>query len=204
MSLAQTVQVAEQDREDAIARELDQEFSDVSIGPEDVAHTSVAPGRYAEGTRFDFDDFDGYSFPKFIANVAGAEAIAHDSGLAARIHFVGRRPDTPAVLAAADALVLPSAWEGMPNVVLEAMATGLPVVASRVEGVEELLGPSADDQVVPFGDDRRLIECLGRLLDDEALSARLGEANRRRVAERFGIEGVVAQYQRLWRELAAR
>ena len=58
----------------------------------------------------------------------------------------------------ADLLVLPSAWEGMPNVVLEAMASRLPVVASDVEGVRELLGPAAERQTVRYGDTQVLID----------------------------------------------
>ena len=63
-----------------------------------------------------------------------------DAGIAQRVHFAGWRADIPAILAASSLLVLTSAWEGMPNVVLEAMASGLPVVATQAEGVGELLG----------------------------------------------------------------
>ena len=62
-----------------------------------------------------------------------------ECGLRSRFHLVGRRNDIPRLMKAADCLVLPSYWEGMPNVVLEAMAAGLPVVATRVEGSTELL-----------------------------------------------------------------
>ncbi len=64
-------------------------------------------------------------------------------GISDRVHFAGFRADVPAILAASDVLVLPSRWEGMPNVVLEAMAAARPVVATDVEGVSELLGPGA-------------------------------------------------------------
>ena len=75
--------------------------------------------------------------------------------------FLGYRPDVPAILAASELLVLPSRWEGMPNVVLEAMAAGKPVVATDVEGVAEALGPDAAEQIVPL-DDRRCV-CHGSL-----------------------------------------
>ncbi len=74
----------------------------------------------------------------------GPERMALERFCAARtpgrVHFLGTRADVPEILAAADLLVLPSRWEGMPNVVLEAMAAGLPVVATDVEGVREALG----------------------------------------------------------------
>ncbi len=66
------------------------------------------------------------------------EWVAH-RGLGHRIRIAGWRPDVPELLKAADLLVLPSLWEGMPNIVLEAMAAGLPVVVSRVEGTDELI-----------------------------------------------------------------
>ena len=68
------------------------------------------------------------------------EAQCRGLGIGDRVHFAGWRPDVAEILAASRLLVLPSAWEGMPNVVLEAMAAGLPVVATDVEGVRELLG----------------------------------------------------------------
>ena len=80
------------------------------------------------------------------------------AGIAERVHFAGWRTDVPEILAASSLLVLPSAWEGMPNVVLEAMASRLPVVATDVEGVRELLGPAAARQTVRYGDTKALID----------------------------------------------
>ena len=94
------------------------------------------------------------------------EAAAKAAGIADRVHFAGWRPDVPEILAASSLLVLPSLWEGMPNVVLEAMASRLPVVASDVEGVRELLGPNAARQTVAHGDSRAA--CRG----DRRLDAR--------------------------------
>jgi starch synthase (maltosyl-transferring) len=117
------------------------------------------------------------------------------------VRFAGWRADIPAILAASASLVLPSQWEGMPNVVLEAMASRLPVVASDVEGVRELLGEGAKVQTVRFGDGRALAERLLRVLSDAQLAAELGAANRRRVAESFGIDRMVAAYGDLWESL---
>ena len=71
---------------------------------------------------------------------ASLEVAVQTAGVGDRVFFAGWRPDVHEILAASNLLVLPSAWEGMPNVVLEAMATRLPVIASDVEGVRELLG----------------------------------------------------------------
>ena len=61
-----------------------------------------------------------------------------------RVHLTGWQNNVPGILAASDLVVLPSRWEGMPNAVLEAMASGRPVLAADVEGVRELLGDNAD------------------------------------------------------------
>ncbi len=121
--------------------------------------------------------------------------------VADRIHFAGWRADVPEILAASHLLVLPSRWEGMPNVVLEAMATGLPVVATRVEGIEEVLGPTCQDQTISYGDPVSLGERLQRILGDPVLAARLGQQNQRRIREHFNINRMVHAYQHLWSEL---
>jgi glycosyltransferase involved in cell wall biosynthesis len=93
-------------------------------------------------------------------------------------------------LAASDVFVLPSRHEGFAVTPLEAMACGRPVVASDAPGVADLLagGEQAGGVVVPRGDPGALATALGRLLDDRALAARLGEAARRRAVERFSPE----------------
>lgn len=115
-----------------------------------------------------------------------------------RIHLLGWRSDVPALLARSQALVLPSAWEGMPNVVLEAMASSLPVVATEAEGVVELLGPDHHEQTVAHRDTDALVSKLLRLTSDPALSQRLGRQNRLRAESHFPIDRMVAAYQDLW------
>jgi len=132
------------------------------------------------------------------------EAMARQGGIAGRVHFAGWRPDVPQILAASRVLVLPSRWEGMPNVVLQAMATGLPVLATDVEGVPELLGPAAGPQTVPYGDTPAWTARLTELLSTAGLAAELGARNRLRAAEEFSVERMVAAYQSLWQSLARR
>jgi glycosyltransferase involved in cell wall biosynthesis len=126
------------------------------------------------------------------------ESQAHRLGIASRVHFTGPRADIPGLLAAVNGLVLPSRWEGMPNVVLEAMASGKPVVATNVEGVAELLGPENAGQIVPAGDAQAFCEALVNLLGQPARAAELGRQNSRRIAEHFTLERMVAAYERLF------
>jgi len=133
---------------------------------------------------------------------ATLEELARQRGIGPRVYFVGWREDVAAILKASDVLVLPSAWEGMPNVVLEAMAARRPVVATDVEGVRELLGPAAESQVVPPGDAESFSCKLVALADDAMLASQLGEANRRRVEEQFSLSAMLAAYQDVYERLA--
>ena len=132
------------------------------------------------------------------------EALARQTGLSDRVHFAGWRSDVPGILRNSNLLVLPSRWEGMPNVVLEAMGCRLPVVASDVEGVGELLGPAGRQQIAPQGDIGALAERIISIASNPALSESLGEANRRRVEERFSLEAMVDAYSDLLHRLANR
>jgi glycosyltransferase involved in cell wall biosynthesis len=113
------------------------------------------------------------------------ERQASQLGVRDRVRFLGRRDDVPALLAAADALVLPSWQEGLPLVVLEAMAAGVPVVATSVGGTPEAVVDGETGLLVPPRDVPALTAAIDTLLDDPERARRLGEAGRRRVRERF-------------------
>ncbi len=121
--------------------------------------------------------------------------------LGRRVHLAGWRADVPEILAASSLLVLSSRWEGMPNVVLEAMAAGVPVVATDVEGVRELLGPTADWQTAPPDDPEQFAQKIMAILAQPDLAERLAAANRRRAQAEFNIEKMVQRYQQLWESL---
>ncbi len=106
-------------------------------------------------------------------------------GVGDRVELLGERADVPELLAAADAFVLPSLSEGMPISVLEAMAAGLPVVASDVGGVGELVRDGETGALVAAGDSAALADALARLASDPAAPARQGQAGRRRVETEF-------------------
>ncbi|WP_435021049.1 glycosyltransferase [Tundrisphaera sp. TA3] len=115
-----------------------------------------------------------------------------------RVHWLGRRDDVPGLLRSADLLVLPSLWEGMPNAVLEAMAAGRAVVATAVEGSEELVRPGRTGWLVPSGEAGPLAEALLDAASDRDRLARYGRAGRARIEAEFDPGRVVAAYERLW------
>jgi glycosyltransferase involved in cell wall biosynthesis len=113
------------------------------------------------------------------------EEQARRLGVDDRVRFLGRRDDVPALLAAADVLVLPSSIEGLPLVVLEAMASGVPVVATAVGGTPEAVTDGETGLLVPPGDARALAGALEGTLEDPGYARRLGEAGRRRARACF-------------------
>ncbi len=131
------------------------------------------------------------------------EVQAKSLGIAERVHFAGWREDVPAILASCDLLVLPSRWEGMPNALLEAMATGLPVVAANVAGVAEILGNLAEDQAVTVADIPGFQRKIVGILQDPRRAEQLGQYNRQRVAESFSLMAMVKAYERLYESLTA-
>ena len=132
------------------------------------------------------------------------EALTRKLKLDQRIRFSGWRRDVPSILKASEMLLLPSRWEGMPNVVLEAMACRLPVVAMDVEGVGELLGPNRGEQTAPAGNFQVFADKALAIASSAELRARLGAENRLRVEQSFTIEAMIAAYAALFDELAGR
>lgn len=127
------------------------------------------------------------------------ERQAERLGLSGRIVFRGwlGRDELPATYRSADIFVFPSRDEGMPNVVLEAMAAGLAVLASRIAGNRDLVVEEETGLMVERDDVAALAAALVRLAGDAALRRRLGEAGRRRVVEGFSWSAVAAAYRDL-------
>ena len=127
-----------------------------------------------------------------------------DAGLSERIHLAGWRGDIPNFLRAACCLALPSLWEGMPNVVLEAMAAGLPVIATRVEGTAETVIDGETGLLVDPASASALESALQAVLRDPQRGHRMGLAGRRRVESDFSWDAVVARYEAVYRRVLAR
>ncbi len=139
-----------------------------------------------------------------LSTVGELRAYAERVGVADRVSFEGFRGDVPALLRELDLLVLPSFWEGFGLVLLEAMAAGRPVVATRVGPIPEVVMDGETGLLVEPGNAAALAEAIVRVLTDAALSERLGRAGRSRAAEHFGIVRMVAETEALYEDLLAR
>ena len=130
------------------------------------------------------------------------KAVAASSLLHGRVKFLGAVADIAPALNAMDVFVLPSLAEGMSNTLLEAMAAGLPVIATRVGGNPELIEDGRCGWLFPPGDVSDLAARLDRLAFDADLRSAFGQAARARAVSRFSLEGMVARYGHLYMELA--
>lgn len=126
------------------------------------------------------------------------EALARELEISGTVQFLGEREDVADLLTSADLFVLPSLFEGLPLVILEAMALGLPVVATRIGGTLEALGADYP-WLVGAGAVGELADMLSSALTDAAMRARLGERNERRYATRFGAERMASETAALYR-----
>lgn len=120
-----------------------------------------------------------------------------------RVRLLGHREDVPDLLLASDLYVSTSDWEGMSLAVLEAMAAGLAIVATDVEGMAALLGDDAGERV-PIGDAGALDAAIGRLADDEPERLRRGSVARAHVQRTFGQQGLMRQLAGVLNEAAGR
>ncbi len=128
------------------------------------------------------------------------ERLAGEAGEG--VVFLGNRTDVPRVLRALDVLVLCSRNEGISNTILEAMASGLPVVATEVGGNPELVVPGVTGELVSPGAAEEVSDRLLRYARNRALAAAHGEAGRERVLKCFSIGTMVAGYERVWFRVA--
>jgi glycosyltransferase involved in cell wall biosynthesis len=131
------------------------------------------------------------------------EQVAHDLGIARSTYFVGYQEDVAGYYRLFDAFLLPSVNEGTPVSAIEALASGTPVVATRVGGVPDVVTDGVDGFLVEPGDPDAAADRLAELARDPELRARLGEAGSANARERYSVERLVDDVDRLYRELLA-
>lgn len=125
-------------------------------------------------------------------------------GLADRVCLLGDRKDVPEILAECDVFALSSVAEGIPLTLLEAMAAGLPIVATRVGGVGEVVADGVTGTLVEPGKPGVLARALRSYVEDASRRGQHGDAGRQRVEQRFSLSAMLAGYTSLYDEVLAR
>jgi len=130
-----------------------------------------------------------------------ALALLDRAGVAEKAWLPGERGDIPEILRGLDCFVLPSLAEGISNTLLEAMASGLPVIATEVGGNRELVESGRTGELVPAADSEALARRIVAYLRDPGLARATGRAGRQRIERQFTLEAMVQNYQRLYDRL---
>ncbi len=164
-----------------------------------VALLRARTGRHrgARGRRRFSDDAGGGS------HRAALEALRAELGLGVRVRFVPHRRDVPAVMHAADVVVIPSHWEPFGLVVVEALACGRPVVAARAGAIPELVDDGVSGVLVPVRDPTALADAIERLWREPELRRRLGQRAREEVRARFTERRMADELGRLYEDVVA-
>ncbi|MCK4825937.1 glycosyltransferase, partial [bacterium] len=137
---------------------------------------------------------DGPELP-FVRNTA------KDLGVKEKVIFPGMRSDIPKCLSLVDIYVQPSKFEGVPNAVLEAMAAGLPVIATNVGGVPEIVEDGRTGILVEVDDETTLAQSIDLLIEDSGKRRKMGLFGRKRVVFRFSIQKMVSEYEKLYEQI---
>ena len=136
------------------------------------------------------------------------EAAVNTAELTDHVIFLGNRNDVPELLSASDSFVLPSLWEGLPMALIEAMAAGLPIIATEVSGTKQVMVADRTGLLVPPGDATALADAIRSLLSDPVQAETMGAAARARVVESFSAARQAQLhrnlYEREWRRLQSR
>jgi sugar transferase (PEP-CTERM/EpsH1 system associated) len=129
------------------------------------------------------------------------EAVAErfaEAGVDAQVWLPGARDDVPELMRAMDLFIVPSLAEGICNTLLEAMATGLPVIATAVGGNPDLVQPGVTGSLVPAGDPKALAAAMAAVLSDDAQRQHMGRAARARAEREFSLEAMVQGYLQVY------
>jgi len=129
------------------------------------------------------------------------EKYVFENGLSEKVLLLGEREDVPEILSNSDIFVLPSRWEGLPFTIIEAMMAGLPVVASKVGGVPELVDDGITGFLVPPGDHLSLAQAIRKLVDDKNLREKMGKLGREKALKLFTVERMLEETARVYEEV---
>jgi glycosyltransferase involved in cell wall biosynthesis len=198
------------------ANRRDAKRTELGLRPEDFAIALIANFHPAKGHRYLIEAFNrlarrfpnarlllcGYCNDTPLLNALRELVIA--AGVEKQVWFMGSRSDIPEIMHAIDVLAAPSLSEGFSNSILEALAAGKPVVASRVGGNVEQISDGVNGFLVPPADSAALAIALERLLSSPAQHRQMGEAAQTRVQQRFSIEKMVEAHQQLYNRLLQR
>jgi glycosyltransferase involved in cell wall biosynthesis len=132
------------------------------------------------------------------------QAIARDLNLDRNVHFLGMCSDIPEILAASDSFVLPSLWEGLPMALIEAMASGLPVIATDVSGTRQVVVPGETGILVVPGDAQELASAITEFLTNPARAHAMGTHARQRVERLFSAQKQAREYVSLFEQALGR
>jgi glycosyltransferase involved in cell wall biosynthesis len=137
------------------------------------------------------------------SNQRELKTVAHKEGVVDKVFFLGERNDVPELLQVMDVFVLPSIAEGISNTILEAMACGLPVIATTIGGNPEVIDDGKTGLLFKPGDHDRLAHLLARYCDDPFLRNNHGANGRARVEDNFSLSRMVREYDELYRTCGA-
>ncbi|MES1182705.1 MAG: glycosyltransferase family 4 protein [Myxococcales bacterium] len=166
----------------------------LGISEDDVVVLNAARQEFQKGQRFLLEAFARLPLPRVRLLIAGRAGSATSElqrlarPLAERVLFLEHRDDLPELMAAADIFALPSLWEGLGGVLLEAMALELPIVASDLAPVREITGPADAARLVPPGDASALADALSEMLRNPQQEAARAERARKLFDERYTID----------------
>lgn len=194
------------------AARRDRARRDLGLSDGDEVLVTVGRQEYQKGQRHLLDAVARLvaTRPRLVVLVAGREGHATSEllaqrealGLIDRVQFLGFRADTPEVLAAADLFVFPSLYEGLGGSVIEAMALGLPVVASDIPALREVLEADQNAVLTPAGDAVALAASVDQLLDDPGRRSTFAARSRAIFEERFTLEQSTRRMIGLYRQVA--
>ena len=133
--------------------------------------------------------------------LASMQAVAESLGIAERVHFLGFRKDMPALLCAANALVLASGQEGLPRSIMEAFCYGIPCIGSDIRGIRDLLGAAAG-LLFPLGDIDALAAAMARIVEQPEEARRIGAAGQARIRD-YDLQKIIRLHEDLYAEALA-